>query len=198
MKIDEELLYSSGAEIKKYNQKDVIFQEGNSPLYYFQIISGTVIINNYNEQGKEFIHNILGETQSFGDSLLFIDKNYPMNAVAITDCSIIRLPKEDFLNLLRAHPKLSLEMNACLSHRMYYNLIMTQNMASKDPVVRLTGLLNYFKSYQKKSDVFSFKVQLTRQQIADLTGLRVETVIRTFKKMEKDNILQIIDQKVFY
>ncbi|MCD9616043.1 helix-turn-helix domain-containing protein [Chryseobacterium gleum] len=35
---------------------------------------------------------------------------------------------------------------------------------------------------------YSFKVPFTRQQIADLTGMRVETVIRTIKKWSRKTL----------
>ena len=38
---------------------------------------------------------------------------------------------------------------------------------------------------------------LTRQQLANMTGLRVETIIRTMKQMEKEGKLNIIRGKVF-
>jgi CRP-like cAMP-binding protein len=38
---------------------------------------------------------------------------------------------------------------------------------------------------------------MTRQQLANMTGLRVETVIRTIKQMEKDEKLSIVRGKVF-
>ncbi|WP_238349718.1 helix-turn-helix domain-containing protein [Chryseobacterium cucumeris] len=41
-------------------------------------------------------------------------------------------------------------------------------------------------------------VPLTRQQIANLTGLRVETVIRSIKKMEREHILKLIGRKILY
>jgi CRP-like cAMP-binding protein len=41
-------------------------------------------------------------------------------------------------------------------------------------------------------------VQLTRQQIADLTGLRVETVIRTIRRMHEDGILVLKGHKIYY
>ena len=41
-------------------------------------------------------------------------------------------------------------------------------------------------------------VPLTRQQMANLTGLRVETVIRTIKLMEKNNLLKIKKGLIYY
>jgi CRP-like cAMP-binding protein len=198
MKIDEQLLKSYSAENKSYKEREAIFREGESPSFYFQIIEGSVKLNNYNEEGKEFIHNILGKGQSFGDPLLFIDKQYPVNAVVLKPTTLIRVPRKNFINLIKENPHISLELNACLSHRLYYQTIMMQNMASQNPLARIKGLFDYLKSYSDCDDTHSFNIKLTRQQIADLTGLRVETIIRTIKKMEKDNLVKIKDRKICY
>lgn len=198
MNIAEEVLYSYGGETKQYKKGEIIYREGDHSLYYLQIVEGKVKLNNYDDEGKEFIHNILGKNQSFGDSMLFLDKFYPMNAISISPMEIIRVPRDQFLKLIKTDPKLSLEMNACLSHRLYFKAIMIQNMASLNPISRLTGLLNYLKSYHDDSCGSCFHVQLTRQQIANLVGLRVETVIRALKKMEKEGNITIEDRKIIY
>jgi CRP-like cAMP-binding protein len=198
MNIEPELLYSYGAETKSYKQKEIIYREGDHAAYYYQITKGKVKLNSYDEGGKEFIHNIIGENQSFGDSLIFIEKIYVMNAVCLTDVEVLRLPKNNFIELLENNPKISLELNACLSQRLYFKAIMLQNMSSQNPVIRLEGLLNYLKSYHDGDCEQCFPVELTRQQIANLTGLRVETVIRNLKKMEKQGKLTIKDRKILY
>lgn len=198
MNVDEEVLYSYGGEIKHYKKGEIIYREGDHALYYFQIREGKVKLNNYDNEGKEFIHNIFGGKQSFGDSLIFLDKFYPMNAICIGHSEIIRVPKEQFLKLIKTEPKLSLEMNACLSQRLYFKAIMLQNMASLNPASRITGLLDYLKSYHDDSCGSCFHVELTRQQIANLVGLRVETVIRVLKKMEKEGNITIENRRIIY
>lgn len=198
MKIDEKLLLSFGGEIKSYLQNEFVFKEDERPVFYYQIISGSIKENNYNELGSEFIQNILGSDQSFGDSFLFLHKNYNINAVALTDCEIIRLRKDDFFKLITQYPDLSVDTNKCLSQRLYFKTAMIQNLASPLPEKRILGLLDYLKSFHKDDDKFSFLVKLTRQQIADLIGLRVETVIRTAKKLERENFLKIDSRKIYY
>ncbi|NML68633.1 Crp/Fnr family transcriptional regulator [Chryseobacterium sp. RP-3-3] len=198
MNIDDELLYSSGGDIRQYNKGDLVYREGDHTLYYFQIREGKVKLNNYDDEGKEFIHNIFGGKQSFGDSMLFLDKFYPTNAVCIEASEIIRVPRDRFLELIKKHPHLSLEMNACLSQRLYFKAVMLHSMASLNPVSRLKGLLDYLKSYHDGSCGSCFQIELTRQQIANLVGLRVETVIRTLKKMEKEGNITIENRKIVY
>ncbi len=198
MNIDENLLRSFGGEDKVYKAKETVFKEGDHAQYYFQIVQGKVKLNTFDEEGKEFIHNILGKNQSFGDSLLFFEKKYPMNAVCLEASELIRVPKTNFLEMIRLHPDLSLSMNACLSQRLYFKIVMMQAMASQNPINRLKGLLDYLKSYHDGDCQHCFPVHLTRQQIANLVGLRVETVIRSLKKMEKEGGIRIVNRKILY
>lgn len=198
MNIDENMLRSFGGENKIYKAKETVFKEGDHAQYYFQIAQGKIKLNTFDEEGKEFIHNILGKNQSFGDSLLFLEKTYPMNAVCLEPSEIIRVPKAGFLEMITKHPDVSLSMNACLSQRLYFKVVMMQAMASQNPVNRLKGLLDYLKSYHDGDCQHCFPVELTRQQIANLVGMRVETVIRSLKKMEKEGEIKIENRKILY
>ncbi|MDR6922539.1 MULTISPECIES: Crp/Fnr family transcriptional regulator [Chryseobacterium] len=198
MVIDENILHSAGAEIRQYKPSELLFCEGDSPNYYYQIIQGQVKLNNYNEEGKEFIQNILSDGQSCGESILFIDKPYPMNAEALTECVVLRLPKSAFLSLLDQSPKLYMDISRFLSQRLYYKFIMMQNLSSQNPTIRLKGLMDYLKSFHEDESPYSFMIPFTRQQMANLTGLCVETAIRTIKHMERNKIVRIKDRKILY
>ncbi|WP_292010084.1 Crp/Fnr family transcriptional regulator [Chryseobacterium sp.] len=198
MVINEEILYSMGAEIKKFSPTELIFREGDLPSFYFQIIKGEVKLNSYNEEGKELIQNILGNGQCIGESLLFMDKPSPMNAIALNHCTILKLSKFDFFRLLKYYPDICMDINKCISQRLYFKLIMAQTIHSQNPAAKLKVLLDYLKSFQKEKKAFSFQIPLTRQQIASLTGICVETAIRTIKSMERDHMLKIINQKIMY
>ncbi|WP_185289256.1 Crp/Fnr family transcriptional regulator, partial [Chryseobacterium lactis] len=116
----------------------------------------------------------------------------------VTECSILRLHKSSFLSLLNQSPKLYMEISNFLSQRLYYKFIMMLNISSQNPSIRLKGLMDYLKSFQDDVTPYSFMVPLTRQQMASLTGLCVETAIRTIKHMEKDKILRIENRKILY
>jgi CRP-like cAMP-binding protein len=198
MVIKEEILHSVGAVTRRYRPSEIIFNEGDVPKYYYQIITGNVKLNNYNDDGKEIIQTLLEEGQSIGESLLFMDKPYPMNAVALTECNIIRLPRSVFLDLMKLYPDLCLNMNKILSQRLYFKIIMTQNLSSQNPTAKLKGLMDYLKSFQKEQSPYSFLIPLTRQQMASLTGLCVETAIRTIKMMERNKMVKIENRKILY
>ncbi|WP_228432239.1 Crp/Fnr family transcriptional regulator [Chryseobacterium cucumeris] len=125
-------------------------------------------------------------------------KNYPMNAIAKTDCIILKLPKSNFLNMLSTNRELMFTIFRHLSDRLFDKYVMLFNNSSTDPVSKIKSLMDYYKDSSLKQNPYSYTVPLTRQQIANLTGLRVETVIRTIKKMAQEKILKLDGRTIFY
>lgn len=192
------LLEKYGGIRKNYKSGDFIFKENSLALQYFQIISGEVKMNNYNEEGKEFIQGIFYENQCFGEPPLFIEQVYPANAVAVTDTELIVITKNQLLDLLQNHSDISLKFIKNLSQRLYYKSVMAAEISSQDPEHRILRLIDYsIKQLNFKKEAAGFHIHFTRQQIADLTGLRVETVIRAIKSLEKKGDLKIINRKVY-
>lgn len=196
--INEQLLLDFGAITKKYSKADIIFSEDENAKNYYQIIDGVIKMNNYNDDGKEFIQGIFYKQQSFGEPPLFIDVKYPANAEALTDANILILSKDKLYKLLYKNPEIHLNITKSLAKRLYYKAIIASEISSQEPEHRVLRFLDYLKKDIAKIDgKFTYKVAHTRQQIADILGLRVETVIRVIKNLEKKNELQIIKRKVF-
>lgn len=196
--IHKELLIQFGAQEKEYHKNDRIFSEQDHARYYYQILNGVVKMNNYNEDGKEFIQGIFYKDQSFGEPPLFADITYPANAEAITDSTILALPKKALLQLLYENPEIHLNVTKALANRLYYKAIIATEISSHEPEHRVLRFLDYLKhEVHKTPEKFTFKVEHTRQQIADLLGLRVETVIRVIKNLEKKNEVKILKRKVY-
>ncbi|MFC4687876.1 MAG: hypothetical protein BGO86_06440 [Chryseobacterium sp. 36-9] len=198
MLIAANLLLNYGAETETFDSGDIIFNEGETPKFYYQVLSGRVKLNHFNEEGKELILAILSKGLSVCELLLFIDEKYPVNAVVFEPCSVLKLSKTSFTQLVKENPDISRDINKFLSERLYYKYIMLKNNSSLYADIRIKGVLDYHKSFDHNQEQFSFEVPLTRQQLASMTGLRVETVIRTIKKMEQQNIVKIINRKIYY
>lgn len=196
--IEHNLLLKYGAVEKQYAKDETIFFSSDVPRFYFQVISGEVKMNSYNESGKEFIQGIFSAGRSFGEPPLFGDFNYPANAVALEDSVLFVLRKELFQYLLLENPKVHLQFTEVLASRLYYKATMASGNSNSSAEERILKLIDYlkFQIYNIPTEE-QYEVELTRQQIADLTGLRVETVIRTLKKLEKSEEITIQNRKVY-
>jgi len=196
--IATELLEKYGALKKSFDKTTVIFEEGNLPAHYYQIISGEVKMSNYNDDGREFIQGIFYKEQSFGEPPLFLNQNYPANAIAVEDSEVLLLSKNNFMKLLEENPFVSIKIIQNLAQRLYYKSVMAAEMSTQEPEHRVLKLMDHGIAYFNfKKDENGYLINFTRQQIGDLTGLRVETVIRTIKALEKKGVLKIINRKVY-
>lgn len=196
--IDEHLLIEFGGKKVVFEKNQVIIKQRETAKYYFQVISGSVKMCNFNDEGKEFIQGIFVAGEGFGEPPLFTGEPYPANAIATSSVIAIQLKKENFLELLEKNQKFHLEITTTLAKRLYFKTIMAAEISSQYPEHRVLKLIDYFKIRKNKLPQESiYKVDITRQQIADLTGLRVETVIRAIKSLEKKGELEIKDRKVF-
>ena len=192
------LLEKYGALKKSFDKNEIIFEDGNLPTHYYQIISGEVKMSNYNDDGREFIQGIFYKQQSFGEPPLFLNQKYPANAIAVEESDVFFLPKIDFMKLLAENPAVSLKIIENLAQRLYYKSIMAAEISTHEPEHRVLKLIDHgiaYFNFKKNED--GYLINFTRQQIGDLTGLRVETVIRAIKTLEKKGELKIINRKVY-
>lgn len=193
-----DLLEKYGALKKSFDKNETIFEEGNLPTHYYQIISGEVKMSNYNDDGREFIQGIFYNGQSFGEPPLFLNQNYPANAIVVENSEILLLPKNNFIKLLEENAAVSIKIIENLAQRLYYKSVMAAEMSTQEPEHRVLKLIDHGIAYFNfKKDENGYLINFTRQQIGDLTGLRVETVIRTIKALEKKGVLKIINRKVY-
>lgn len=196
--IATELLEKYGAVKKSFVKNEIIFEEGIFPSNYFQILSGEVKMSNYNDDGREFIQGIFYKEQSFGEPPLFLNQKYPANAIAIEYSEIFFLPKSNFMKLLEENPKISIKIIEKLAQRLYYKSVMAAEISTQEPEHRVLKLIDHGIAYFNfQKDKNGHLINFTRQQIGDLTGLRVETVIRAIKALEKKGELKIINRKVY-
>ena len=80
--------------------------------------------------------------------------------------------------------------------RIYKKASSAQVWVCHTPEEKITQFLRNAKGYPECDE--KSQVPYTRQQIADFTGLRVETVIRTLLRMNKQGKVKIIDHKIYF
>ena len=198
MIIDIDTLLAWGAVYKKVNRGEIIFSEGAECSYYNQLVSGSVRWVNIDEEGKEYIQTMIEPGECFGELPLFDDGVYAASAIADEEVVLIRLRKITFLQLINENHEIHFTFTKLLAKRVRFKFLILKSIAYHSPEVRISALLNYLKKENKNFCNNCNQLKLTRQQIADMTGLRVETVIRTMRGMHDKGDLVIERGKVFY
>jgi CRP/FNR family cyclic AMP-dependent transcriptional regulator len=188
------ILQKYHAKFIHLNKDQILFQEGEAATDYYQVEAGSVKMFSSNQDGQEFIQGIFSKGESFGEPALIGKFPYPGTVVAVEPSKIWKLPGDYFLQMLKENFELHMKMDQVLCQRLRYKSMVLTEISSHEPEHRILSLLNYYKS----KNGFGSKVLIpyTRQQLADMSGLRVETVIRTVKKMEKEKKLSLDGHKI--
>jgi len=202
--IDPLVLQSYGAREISLQKDEILFREGEEALNYFQVRSGAIKMITNSPDGQEFIQGVFKSNDSFGEPALLCSFPYPSHAIALEPSVIIKLSKEKFLTLLRENFEIHLHLDQVLCQRLRYKSMVLSELSFYDPEHRIMSLLKYLKDEARqtrrgdgmvRSD-HVYEVPFTRQQLADMSGLRVETVIRTVKRMEEDGKLKLVGRKI--
>ena len=195
--ISDPLWQEHRATLVELAKGETLFEQGALATSFYQVKSGKVKMVSSTEQGREFVQGMFTDGQSLGEPPFFTETAYPAAAVAVEDSTVWCCGRTEFLRLLRQHPEVHLELTRALSGRLIYKSMMLAEIAVEEAEHRLTTLIEYFRA-SRELPPKPYRVSLTRQQLADMTGLRVETVVRTIKAMEQKGVLRIEDGKVLW
>lgn len=197
MIIPIEVLTMFKAHFYEVQKDEYVFLEDDSALYYYQVITGSVKMSSYSDDGQEFIQGIFKAGQSFGEPAILGDFPYPNNAIATEKSELARLPKAVFQEILAKNIDIHKKFTSLLANKLRYKSILLKEISSYCPDHIILTLLKYLRDNTEYKGQPNFCVPYTRQEIADMTGLRVETVIRTVKKLQQDGKLNIIQHKIY-
>lgn len=196
--IDVNTLIAHGATYKKLLPDEILFVEGEECQYYFQVVRGQIRWINATHEGEEYLQRLVEAGESIGELPLFDGDVYAATAIASKPSQVLRLPKSAFHALLKEQPDIHFSFSRLLTQRLRFKFFMLKQMANHDSEKMITDLLTYL--HEKKDHICTVcnQVMLTRKQIAEMTGLRVETVIRVMRHLNEKGIIQIHHRKAYF
>lgn len=187
---------SYGGFSKTYEKGQEIFCEGEAPKYFNWLIEGEVKTISINQEGKEFIQRLFTAGESFGDPALLMQVPYPTTAVVMKNCRVWHVPYQTFLKLLQNDFAFHFALTQALSKRVMYKTMMLEEVANEEAEHRILTLLDYIKQQTQLADA-EVLIPITRQQLGDMTGLRVETVIRIIKRLADTRQVRLVQGKIY-
>jgi CRP-like cAMP-binding protein/ActR/RegA family two-component response regulator len=181
---------SKERQTREYRKKDIIYREGEFPRQLYFVRSGKVKIFKTNEDGKEFITEILKEGEFFGFADLINGKPFGESAASMEESEITFIPKEDFFQLLFANKDVSSKMIKMLADNIAEREEQLLNLAYNSIRRRVAdALLILNERFEKEGK--STEISILRDDLASMVGTAKETVIRTLTDFKHEGIISI-------
>jgi CRP-like cAMP-binding protein len=197
MPLDADILITYGATLSKCKKNTFLYRQDEKAKYYFQIMDGQVKTFNISANGKEFVQGIFNAGDSFGEPPIFIREPYAANALTTKDSIILKLPIKTFFEVLHDHPHIQLDILRYFAQKIYDKSVSARIISQQVPEQRILEFLTHYKK-KTSSSADRMLIPFTRQEMANLTGLRIETVIRTLRKLHETQKVDILDHKVYF
>ncbi len=195
---DEELYeISSGVVVKEFSRNETIFGEEDTNNFMYVILAGKVKVVRSTEDGREVIIAIHGTDDLFGEVALIDNKTSPAAVVSTEDSLLAIISKKDFYSLLYSQPKVveKLLQILCLRLRESWERILILNFKNASERVRMLLMALSFEKGKKTDEGIFLDLNLTHQEIADMSGLTRESVTRVLNKWQKDGEIIIGQNK---
>lgn len=174
---------------KNFGRGETIFFEGDEAKGFYIVTGGQVKVFKMNPLGKEHILHIFGAGEPIGEVPVFHNQPFPASAEALVKSSLLYFQRRDFVNLIKEHPSVSLNMLALLSMRLRQFAEQIENLSLKEVPARLANYLIYVSEEQDRTDTIHLAV--SKGQLASLLGTIPETLSRIFAKMSDEGLIRV-------
>jgi CRP/FNR family cyclic AMP-dependent transcriptional regulator len=175
-----------GSISRDYKKKGIVFAQGAPADDLFHVEKGRVKLSVVSKQGKEAIIAIFGAGDFFGEDCLTGLPLRIATARAVTDCSLLRLPKAATGRALTDDPGFS---EVFIAHLLSRNLKVQEDLvdqlfnSSEKRLARLLLLLANFGKDGKHELVIPKMSQETLAEMIGTTRSRVSFFMNKFRDL---------------
>ena len=194
-----EILLKNKVPVIYLKKKDTLFREDQMALNLYYLTEGEIRIFNSDSDGKEFLINKVNEHQFLGEPPFLLCERYPANAVIASESAeIFSFSQSLYKKFMLDNPEILFEFTNEIAKKAYDKTLRLKSIVHQCPHERILNFINLHKRTIGLEPSEKTIIDVTRKEIANSTGLAIETVIRTVKKMEREQKIQLINHKIYY
>jgi CRP-like cAMP-binding protein len=190
------MLTDGDHEIRSLKKKQILYSQGQRPVALYFVSKGKIKTYQSSDDGKELIMSICKEGDFFGYIALLEETLYKEAAEAIEDSEIMIIPKADFFNLINTNAQVSRKFIKLLSSNLAEKEEHLLNLAYNSLRKRVADGLLHINSKFKKSPEDKPKLEMSREDIAQVVGTATESLIRVLSDFKTEKLIESHNGKI--
>jgi len=179
--------------VNTYHRGQLIFQEGEDGNSLYIVLNGKVKLCLYDEDGREYVLDVVGKPGFFGELALIDELPRSANAIAMEMSDLLIVRRNDFTRILMDNPSISINILRVLAAR----LRMADERIKSLAFLNVEGrVLKYLldigeRSGIKMKDFVIIEKGPTQIEIASSCGCSRETVSRMMTSLARKGLLSV-------
>ena len=185
-------LFAEG-RLRRFAAGEHLITEGEATDYVFDLLGGTVALARNGRDGRRQILSFMGARQFLGAAST---RNYPNLATALNDVTAICYPRSALERALETTPGFASEFRRVLTRILEAAHDHVYTVGQRSAMERVASFLLYLRSNQARfapdgprEKSIDIDLPMTRSDIADFLGLKIETVSRSFSALKRAGVI---------
>lgn len=173
-----------------YGKGEMVFYEGQEVTGVYLVSKGCIQLVRMAPTGKEVVIKTCEIGEIFAEAALLKGGMYPVTANVVRDSVLYRIPKADFLALLRLD-SFRTDFEVGLMLRIRYLTERIAYLTAYEPGERL---FHFLREHYGEKDCY--KISIAKKDVAAEIGVTPEALSRLIRRLTEDRILEWEDDTV--
>lgn len=170
----------------------ILFNKGDKPDGFYVVLEGRIKLSFISSEGKEYIAEMFGPGQSFGEAVMFLDKQYPVCARALKDCKIIHISKSVIVSCIERNSGVSRKIIAGLCVQLIHRVQALEYLTIYSSIQKVVGyLLSEIEWAKPVNGEVDLMLSVSKATIASQLNLTPETLSRVLHKLGDEGLVRI-------
>jgi len=185
-------------ETKKFNKDAVILFEKQSDSALIVVLKGSLRLTKMSEGGNEVTLDIVEEEDYWGETSILDGLPPTVNITAQEDSEVFIITRDEFLNLLKKNPGISISLLSELTKKLRScSMKMKANSLKSSEGKVASVLIELVDNLGKiKNGCLEIENPPDHQALADMAGTSRETIGRTLHSFAKKGLIEIEGQNI--
>lgn len=172
--------------VSSYESKDMIFQEGDRPEYFYTVLTGFVRAYRLNREGREADIAVYGPGDTFAETCLFNSDAYGFNAQAAESITLARFEAESVRKLITESPEIAFALMTTLSSNLKNALECVADDRLHTAPQRVANFI--LKHCPESAESARFRLPFQKSLLAGKLGLAPEALSRAFSSLKSAGV----------
>ena len=183
--------------IQDYKKNDLIYSEGDRPVYLFCLLSGKVKVYKAGVGGRSQTMRLYKPVEYFGYRAYISGENFLTTAAAFEHSTIVKIPLDLMVRFIQSNKDLAWFFIQSLAKLLGMSDERTVNLTQKHIRGRLAESLLYLRdSYGLEEDECTLSIYLSREDLANLSNMTTSNAIRTLSSFASERLVAIDGKKI--
>jgi CRP-like cAMP-binding protein len=172
-------------------QNSYFFHQGEPAIHFYILLNGQARLAQVDVDGNQVILYHFGPGDGIGIIVALSNMKYPASAEAIENCQALSWDYETTHHLMLQYPQIAFNGMKLIANRFSWLQDRYQEMATQRVEQRIAQtLLRLTRQFGKRVDEgVLIDLNLTRQDIAEMTGTNIYNVSRILSKWEQSELI---------